>query len=126
MNKNKNHCVCEGGTTLIFTCSGAADVGELADKAGREMTRKGIGKMYCLAGIGGRISGIVETTKSADRLLAIDGCPVSCVKKMLKNNGFKQFHYLELSSMDFEKGKSPVTDEAVQKIIKNVSELLGG
>ena len=28
--------VCSGGTTLIFACSGAADVGEVSDRAARK------------------------------------------------------------------------------------------
>ena len=40
---------------MIFACSGAADVGAVADQAARKMTRDGTGKMFCLAGIGGRV-----------------------------------------------------------------------
>jgi uncharacterized metal-binding protein len=66
--------VCCGGPRLIFACSGAADVGEIADRAGRELTKNGLGKMFCLAGVGGRVGGIMKTTESADKILAIDGC----------------------------------------------------
>ena len=37
-----------------FPCSGASDVGGLSDQAARQMALDGTGKMYCLAGIGGR------------------------------------------------------------------------
>ncbi|MEK7995130.1 MAG: putative zinc-binding protein, partial [Planctomycetota bacterium] len=40
---------CSGGPKLIFACSGAADVGEIADRAARRMTRNGSGSMFCLA-----------------------------------------------------------------------------
>jgi hypothetical protein len=33
-----NENVCSGGPKLIFACSGAADVGEIADKAARKLT----------------------------------------------------------------------------------------
>ncbi|MHC5119049.1 MAG: putative zinc-binding protein, partial [Planctomycetota bacterium] len=48
--ENKN--VCSGGDTLVFACSGAADVGAVADQAARKMTQEGYGQMFCLAGIG--------------------------------------------------------------------------
>ena len=42
---------------LVFPCSGASDVGGLSDRAARQMTLDQTGKMYCLAGIGGRVEG---------------------------------------------------------------------
>ncbi|MFZ5830584.1 MAG: putative zinc-binding protein, partial [Planctomycetota bacterium] len=58
-------CACGSAPKLIFACSGAADVGQIADLAARRLTAEGVGKMFCLAGIGGRVSGIMETTKTA-------------------------------------------------------------
>ncbi|HBE00974.1 MAG: zinc-binding protein [Spirochaetes bacterium GWF1_41_5] len=117
-------CACQGGTNLVFACSGAADVGAISDLAARKMTKDGIGKMYCLAGIGGNVSGIIETTKAADQILAIDGCPVACTKKLLERNGFGNFKYIELSTLGFEKGKSPAEEKAVTKVFNKGKELL--
>ena len=72
--------VCCAAPTLIFACSGAADVGAIADRAARKLTANGAGKMYCLAGIGGRVAGILKTTEEAEKILAIDGCPLDCTK----------------------------------------------
>jgi uncharacterized metal-binding protein len=72
---NTTSCACNAAPTLIFACSGAADVGAIADQAARQLTREGRGKMFCLAGIGGRVSGILASTESAAQILAIDGCP---------------------------------------------------
>ena len=47
--------LCSGGPKLIFACSGAADVGEISDRAARKLSKDGIGAMFCLAGVGGRI-----------------------------------------------------------------------
>ena len=44
------NCCAKGANTLIFSCSGAADVGEIADRAARKLTRERMGKMFCLAG----------------------------------------------------------------------------
>ena len=63
--------VCSGSDTLIFACSGAADVGAVADRAAREMTKQGLGQMFCLAGIGGRIEPILKKTAAAKTILAM-------------------------------------------------------
>lgn len=122
--KENNECCCSGDLNLIFSCSGAADVGGISDLAARRLTKDGIGKMYCLAGIGGNVSGIVETTKSAEKILAIDGCPISCTKKLLMNNGFNEFNYLLLSDLGLEKGKSPTTEENINKVVIKGKDIL--
>lgn len=117
-DNNDSSCCCEGEKiTLIFPCSGASDVGELSDRAARQLTRNGYGKMYCLAGIGGGVSGIIESTRSADRILAIDGCPLQCAKKTLERAGFTGFTHMELTGHGFIKGKTPTTDLAVGEVV---------
>jgi uncharacterized metal-binding protein len=109
-------CACGGGTlTLIFACSGAANVGKMADEAARKLTREGKGKMYCLAGLGGDVKNIIETTRSADRILVIDGCPVDCAKKTLDRVGIKKYDFVRVTDLGLEKGKTPVTEEAIAK-----------
>lgn len=115
---------CRGGPTLIFACSGAADVGEIADRAARKLTKDGIGKMFCLAGVGGRISDIMKTTESADKILAIDGCPLNCVKNCLEQAGFNKFIHLQLADMGLEKGKSPVIEKNVAEVTQKAAEML--
>jgi uncharacterized metal-binding protein len=116
-------CGC-AGPKLIFACSGAADVGAIADQAARKLTRDGAGKMFCLAGIGGRVEPILKTTQSASAILAIDGCPTNCVQHCLEQAGFQEFHHIELSEMGLEKGKSPVTNENIERVSQAGAEKL--
>ncbi len=102
---------------LIFACSGAADVGQIADLAARKLTFDGAGKMFCLAGIGGQVSGIMATTQAAEKILTIDGCPLDCARKTLENAGITKFEYIRLSELGMEKGKTAVTDETVAKVV---------
>ena len=120
----KNTCACGPAPKLIFTCSGSSDVGAIADQAARKLTKDGAGKMYCLAGIGARVSGIMATTASAAKILAIDGCPVNCARKTLELAGFKQIEHLSLSDIGLEKGRSPVTSENVAKVSQKAAPLL--
>ena len=119
-----NSC-CSRSVKLIFACSGAADVGEIADRAARKMSKEGIGKMFCMAGIGGRISGIMKTTESSPDILVIDGCLLNCAKSTLKQAGFDNFKHLQLADMGMEKGNTSVTKENIMKIVSNGSEMLG-
>jgi len=120
----ENSCSCSGGPKLIFACSGAADVGEITDKAARKLTKDGVGRMFCTAGIGGRISGIVKTTESADRILVVDGCPLNCVKSSLEQAGFNKFRHLQLADLGLEKCSSPVTEENIARVVAKGKEIM--
>jgi len=117
-------CACAGAPNLIFACSGAADAGHIADLTARQMTREGTGKMYCLAGIGGRVSGIMETTRAAAAILAIDGCPLDCVKHTLEQAEFNDFQHLRVTDLGLEKGNAPATDDNVAKVKQRGQQLL--
>jgi len=114
---NSQAACCGAAPRLIFACSGAADVGKLSDLAARELDAAGAGKMFCLAGISGRVSGIMATAEAAQAILAIDGCPLDCAKNTLENAGFTNFEYIRLSDLGMEKGKTPVTDEAIAQVV---------
>ena len=120
----KPTCACGGAPKLIFPCSGGSDVGALADLAARQMTRAGSGKMYCLAGIGGRVSGILASTESAAKILAIDGCALNCAKKTLELAGFTHVEHLGLADMGFQKGSSPATPENIAKVAQTATPKL--
>ena len=120
----KKECACGTAPKLIFACSGSSDVGAIADQAARKLTKDGAGKMYCLAGIGGRVSGIMATTESVAKILVIDGCPINCARKTLELAGFKQFEHLSLSDIGLQKGQSPVTPENIAKTAQEAATLL--
>jgi len=116
--------VCQGGSTLIFACSGAADVGAVADGAARKLSQQGVGSMFCLAGIGGRIEPILKKTAAAAKILAIDGCPLNCVKGTLEQAGFTQFEHLQLADLGLAKGQTPPTAENIARAAAKGMELL--
>ena len=117
-------CSCNSAPKLIFSCSGAADVGEVADRAARVLTRAGKGRMYCLAGIGGGVPGIIENTKTAGTILAIDGCPTACASKSLKQAGFSGFASLQLDSLGLSKGMSPANEDNIKRVAEAAGSLL--
>lgn len=116
--------LCSGGPKLIFACSGAADVGAVADQAARKMTKEGLAKMFCLAGIGGRVPGIMKTTQSASKILAIDGCELDCVKSSLLQAGFYDYEHLRVTDLGMEKGRTSIDEENIAKVAHKGNEIL--
>jgi uncharacterized metal-binding protein len=127
MSDNENECTCGcsvGPAGLVYPCSGAADVGEIADRAARRISRETNVKMSCLAGIGGRVSGLMANAAAAPVLVAIDGCPHDCAKKVLEQAGFTNVKHVRVTDLGFRKGGSPATDEAVAKVAQTAFSLL--
>ena len=84
-------CSCESGIRLLYTCSGASDVGELADRAVRVLWKEGFAQKSCLAGVGADLSGFIKSAEGADINITVDGCPLLCAKKNLERIGSYNF-----------------------------------
>ena len=123
MEEKKNN-VCSGGPTMIFACSGAADVGQISDLAARKLMQDGCGQMFCLAGIGGKIEPIMQKTAAASKILAIDGCTLDCAKKTLQAAGFPNHVQYRITDLGMEKGKSPASAENIIRAAAKGKELL--
>ena len=118
-------CSWSGFTDLMFSCSGAADTAEIGDRAVRALHKAGEAKMFCLAGIAGKVELIEVNTRGADRILVVDGCDSDCAKKTMEFGGFTGFIHLRVSDLGMEKGKTPVTDERIALVAAKLRELLG-
>jgi len=78
-------CTCEAGEVLIFPCSGGSNCGQIANQVAVSLDIGGVGRIYCLAGIGAHDSVMIDTTKAAKRVVAIDGCSTACAKRTLEH-----------------------------------------
>jgi len=129
--KKPKQADCCGGsakkTVLLYACSGGANVAEIADRAARELMFAGCGSMFCLAGIGAGIPGMVQTAKDADVNVVIDGCPVDCAKKIFDKAGVTNYQYIRVTDLGIEKVKGVrATDEQVAAVVARVKEVLAG
>lgn len=125
--KNTEICTCnDDQVRLIFACSGGADVGHLSDAAARKMMADKCGKMFCLAGIGGDVEGILKTTREADSILVIDGCPVDCAKKTLDRAGFSDYSHFRVTSLGYDKGKTAVDTQSIDTVAAHGKRVLCG
>lgn len=94
------------GEVMILACSGGSNVGQLSNQAAVELTQEGFGKMYCLAGIGGQLSGFVQSARDVEKMVAIDGCQVGCAKAILQKAQVPLKHYVVLTDEGIEKNKN--------------------
>jgi uncharacterized metal-binding protein len=117
-------CAWLGDRDLMFSCSGAADTAEIADRAVRSLHKAKEALMYCLAGIAGGVELIVVNAKGADRILVVDGCDSDCAKKTMEKNGFNGFVHLRVTDMGWEKGKTTPTEERVAEAADALRSLL--
>ncbi len=114
-------CSCGGdaATKLIYACSGAANTGYLADQVARKLHAEGTGKMTCLSGVGADISGFIESAKSADKNVVLDGCPVACGKKAFESKGLP-FDYFVMTDFGVEKKKTEITVEVIDRVTAEI------
>ena len=80
-------CYCESDNVGIFPCTGAANVGQLSNKAALYLSKHGAGTMMCTAGIGAHQQGITRSAQGCDRIIVIDGCHLACAKDCLEHAG---------------------------------------
>lgn len=109
---------------LIFPCSGASDVGEISDRAARRLIKEEKGKMYCLAGVGGRVPDILANVRLARKILVIDACPTECAKNTLLQAGFTAFEHLQLKTLGLEKGQSIPSFDSIQLAVNKAAQIL--
>ena len=121
----EDKCICKPTEILIFPCSGGSNVSQIANESAKNLTTLSHGKMYCLAGIGGHVSGINESTKTAKKLIAIDGCPVSCAKKTLEHAGFNPDIHVVVTDLEIQKNYDFMMDvDEINKVTESVLEKL--
>ena len=112
-------------TVLLYACSGGANVAEISDKVCRELMFAGAGTMFCLAGLGADIQGMIQTARDADVNLVIDGCPVDCARKIFEKAGLTNYQYIKVTDLGIEKVKGVrCTQEQVDTVMAKAREVL--
>ena len=93
----------EGTLPLVYSCSGCSNVAQLANDIAVVLDREGHAQMSCIAGVGGNVKGLVKLAQSGRPILAIDGCKISCVKKVLELHQVKPKWHFELANLGLKK-----------------------
>ena len=103
---------------LVYSCSGCSNIAQLANQLAIDLDREHLAEMSCIAGIGGGVESLVKKARSGRRIIALDGCPLHCVKNCLKQRclqadlhytlsefGIRKRYHLDFDEADLEKIK---------------------
>jgi uncharacterized metal-binding protein len=127
MSGGKECCCASGTATLIFSCSGSSNVGQITNGAGLRLARDGHGVMSCLAGVGAHLGGFVVPAKDCERLVVLDGCDHRCALKILEHVGAKAHVYINLTEHGFVKQHGVEVAKAdIERAYALVTERLKG
>ena len=118
-------CECKAEDIILMPCSGGSNCGQLANHAAINLDLSGIEHVYCLAGIGAHIEGMIESARSAKRIVAIDGCSVACAKKTIEHAGLTVTDWLCVIDEGIAKSHDFFLEqEDIEFITRRVQELL--
>lgn len=110
-------------------CFGGSSTGQITGFVARELNKNLGAGIMCLSGFAPNLKPIMDKLDAQDVIIAIDGCPASCVKKTLEMIGVTPNKYYDLVK-DFGIAKEPKIDfsdenmnKVVDKIVNDIKEL---
>ncbi|MEA5006995.1 MAG: putative zinc-binding protein [Rikenellaceae bacterium] len=112
-------CLCGSTEYIVFSCSGACDLGQITDIVARRLRDNKVRKMSCLATLGAGLGKPYDDLNKKN-ILILDGCPVDCGKKILENAGVTGYKYVRISDFGYKKGETPVNDGVISKVYGEV------
>ncbi|MBP9061778.1 MAG: putative zinc-binding protein [Rhodoferax sp.] len=111
---------------LVYSCSGCSSAAQLANHVALQLDRRGVAEMSCIAGVGGDVRSLLKTARSGRSIIALDGCPLVCVKSCLSRHQIEADRHYQLSTYGVKKKYhadfDPNEAEAVlQKVMTDLS-----
>lgn len=109
---------------LVYSCSGCSSAAQTANALALRLDHEGEAQMSCIAGVGADIPRFVRQATSGRTILALDGCPLACVRKSLKRHGVEPDRYVQLSEQGVKKryGQDP-QDVDMERLYPRVAAL---
>ncbi len=106
---------------LIFCCSGASNVGVISFHAAIRLAQEGFGAFSCIAGIGSTNAPMIRAAKLARERVVIDGCPISCAKKIMDVNLIPIDRYVIVTELGIDKTHNfDVGDNDLETVVEKV------
>ena len=107
---------------LVYSCSGCSSAAQMANYLALQLDRRGVAEMSCIAGVGGNVKKLVKTALSGRPIVAIDGCPLACVKACLKNHSIEPTVHTDLSKWGVAKRLHEDFDQAeAQAVLEDLA-----
>ena len=118
-------CECKAEEIILLPCSGGSNCGQITNQVAVKLDEEGVGHIYCLAGIGAHIDGMVESARGAKRIVAVDGCQVACAKKTIEHAGLKITDWICVTEEGIEKNHQfKLAPEDINLIVQRTREAL--
>ncbi|MBU4518194.1 MAG: putative zinc-binding protein [Gammaproteobacteria bacterium] len=107
---------------LVYACSGCSSAAQLANHVAVRLDRAGLAEMSCIAGVGGDVPSLLKTARSGRPIVALDGCPLVCVKSSLARHGIIPDQHHQLQTYGVRKRQHQDFDpEQAQQVLAQVS-----
>lgn len=88
---------------LVYSCSGCSSAAQMANEIAIRLDRARHAEMSCIAGVGGDVPSLVRLARSGRPILAIDGCPLHCVRGCLARHGVSPALHFTLTELGVKK-----------------------
>ncbi len=99
-----SRCCSENeGETLLFTCAGTAYSGQVANRAGVDLMKRGVKHIFCEAAIAANRPNKVERARKGACRVVIDGHEDHCAKRILKAAGMPSDLRVGVTTLGIEK-----------------------
>ena len=88
---------------LVYSCSGCSSAAQLANHVALQLDRLGLAEMSCIAGVGGDVPSLVRLARSGRAIIALDGCPLACVRNTLARHDVEPTRHYQLQQHGVKK-----------------------
>ena len=102
---------------LVYSCSGCSSAAQLANHVALQLDRRGVAEMSCIAGVGGDVPSLLKTARSGRPIIALDGCPLVCVKSTLARYGITPDRHYQLQQYGVKKRLHEDFDAAQARLV---------
>ncbi|MEO7937910.1 MAG: putative zinc-binding protein [Burkholderiaceae bacterium] len=114
---------------LVYSCSGCSSAAQLANHVALQLDRRGLAEMSCIAGVGGDVRSLVRLAQSGRPIIALDGCPLACVRNTLARHQVEPTQHYQLQQYgvkkrlheDFDAGQAAAVLAQVAAALPTVS-----
>lgn len=102
---------------LVYSCSGCSSAAQMANHIALELDRADVAEMSCIAGVGGDVLSLVKLAKSGRPVVAVDGCPLECVRNCLARHGVTPDLHVQLAEHGVRKRYHMQFDQAEAAVL---------
>jgi len=97
---------------LVYSCPRCSTAARMANFLAQRLDREGMAESQCIAGVGAGVPNLLEAARSGRPILALEGCPLQCVSRCLRERGIEPDAQVVLSEHGVKKRYHANFDEA--------------